>query len=368
MKKISYVLMLAAMIAACSSDDNNVESHQIEEGVLKSLKLEASATSVLIGDEVSFSLFDDAGKEVDGAIMLNGKEISKKYVFDKVGVFKVTGAKQGFNTSNEVSITVTEKELAPLTLKASAVEVEVGQKVTFEVKSEDIVVKEGVKIFDVKANKELAGLEFTATQVGDFEFLAKGEGFAESEKVTVKVKEAVVTFGNKLVVNGKELDIDYCTIDYKVIKRGELEDDIVAAVYDLGNGVYGNQYSFIVRTKDNSSAKKGFIFIEMLVPNPTIKMSEDGKVLDYGTRVLPTKDTKIKMKSIYSGIEGFSVYDTPRNIHKYTMDIKRFNFDLYPDNTNKYQGNMEFKFTYESESNFTMDFQFNGDSFIVEYD
>lgn len=371
MKKIGYALMLAAMIAACSSDDNSVEGPKTEEGVLKSLKLNASATAVLVGEEVTFSLLDDAGKAVDGAVMLDGKEIDKKYVFDKVGVFKVVGSKQGYNASNEVTITVSDKELAPLTLKASAVEVEVGQKVTFEVMSMDAAVKEGVKIFDVKADKELAGMEFVATAAGVFEFVAKGEGFAESEKVTVKVKEkeVSVSYENKLVVNGKALELDYCYIDYKVNKRGEWEDDIVPVVYKISEGVYGNQISFIVRTKDNESAKKGFIFIEMLFPNPTIKVNAAGEVIDYGERVYPAKNSKLKLKSIYSGITGFEVNDTPSKIKDYSFfDLKEFDFEYYPNSVNKYDGKLEFKISYKSNSSFDMNLEYKGDTFMIDYD
>ncbi|MEK6449948.1 MULTISPECIES: hypothetical protein [unclassified Myroides] len=348
MKKIGYALMLAAMIAACSSDDNSVEGPKTEEGVLKSLKLQASTTTVVVGGEVIFTLLDDAGKEVDGAVMLDGKEITKKYVFDKVGVFKVVGAKKGFNASNEVTITVSEKELAPLTLKASTTEVEVGQKVTFEVMSKDAAVKEGVKIFDVKANKELAGMEFVATAAGEFEFLAKGEGFADSEKVTVKVKEAVKVREAGMILNGIAAEFSMVSLEIEMVKGDVNNGKAAAKEVKMKNGAYGNQYSIVLGVAKNDKISRGFIFIDFLVENPTIKVDASGKVIDYGTRMLPDNKSNIEMESIYIGPQEAAFIDLGSKLQKYVFDFVSIKFDKEPSKPGTYKGIMDFDFTYTS--------------------
>lgn len=363
MKKIGYALMLAAMIAACSSDDNSVEGLKTEEGVLKTLKLKASETAVVVGGEVTFSLLDDAGKEVDGAVMINGKEISKKYVFDKVGVFKVVGSKQGFNASNEVTITVSEKELAPLTLKASVAEVEVGQKVTFEVMSKEAAVKEGVKIFDVKANKELAGMEFVATAVGEFEFIAKGEGFADSGKVTVKVKEAAKTLETKVTINGISHVLSSVNMELKMNK-----DDITKAKpIDMGNGVYGNEYSFTIVLNQNDKNNSGYIFLDFFVENPTIKVDATGKVTDYGKRVLPTKDSKIKWKAIWSSNDNYKVNNLGSSMKDVTAVFEKISYDKDPYRAGNYNGELAVGLKYKAgDVNFVLDLEFNGKSILRE--
>lgn len=363
MKKIGYALMLAAMIAACSSDDNSVEGPKTEEGVLKSLKLQASTTTVVVGGEVTFTLLDDAGKEVDGVVMLDGKEITKKYVFDKVGVFKVVGAKKGFNASNEVTITVSEKELAPLTLKASTTEVEVGQKVTFEVMSKDAAVKEGVKIFDVKANKELTGMEFVATAAGEFEFLAKGEGFADSEKVTVKVKEAVKTLGTKVTINGISHILSSVNMELKMTK-----DDVTKAKpIDMGNGVYGNEYSFTIILNQNDKNNSGYIFLDFIVENPTIKVDAAGKVTDFGKRVLPTKNSKVKWKAIWSSNDNYKVNNLGSSMKDAIAVFEKISYDTTPYRPGSYNGELAVGLQYKAgDVNFELNLEFNGKSILRE--
>lgn len=362
--------MLAAMIAACSSDDNSGEGHKIEEGVLKSLKLEVSATSVLVGEEVSFSLLDDTGKEIDGAIMLNGKEIAKKYVFNQAGAFKITGAKQGFNTSNEVTITVAEKERAPLTLKVSKAEVEIGEKVVFEVISQDVAVTDGVKIFDVKSNKALEGLEFIATEAGEFEFIAKGEAFVDSEKIVVKVKEAVKALETKLTINGKNLKIGYVNLDVKSVNPKGATSTPPAFVVDMGDGVYGNEYSIVVNVEPNENAgKRGFIFVDVWIANPTIKVDASGKVTDYGQRILPNKDSKLILKSVYSSIEGYSASDVGSRLSAFEMKFVKVNYESSPVRPNTYNGELEVMFKYISTTTpFDMNLEFNGESLFRERD
>lgn len=372
MRKIGYLMMMSVMIMACSSEDNNVKGHKIEEGVLKYLKLDASATEVVVGEEVSFTLLDDVGKEVEGTILLNGKEIAKKYAFGNVGKFKVKGVKQGFDISNEITITVLDKvvEKSSLLLIVNKTEVEVGERVTFEVFSGDASVKAGVKILDLKTKKEIEGFEFVAKEEGEFKFIATGEGYIDSEEIVVKVKEAKVIHETVLVINGKELDLAYCTVEYRLLDRGlNIEtDEVIGAVFDLGNGVYGNQYSLIIETKTNKEAQKGHVFVELLVPNPTIKVNKNGEVIDYGKRVLPTKDTEVKLRAIFSSIQGFEVNDTPRKVHEYKVDVDKFEFVDEPDEFGEYFGNMKLSFKYRSESNFVMDFKYDDEVYMVAFE
>lgn len=294
MKKVSLLLMLAVFaLVSCSSDDNKGSVTNTEIGVdkEKSLVLQASSTNILTGEEVTFKLVDDKGVEVDGDIMLNGSKITKSFVFTEIGTFNVTGVKEGYKTSNVVTVIVSE-------------------------------------------------------DVNDVENTTK------------------------LVVNDKELDLAFCTLEYRLLDRGVnvSTDEVVGAVFDLGDGVYGNQYSLILETRANDSANKGYMFIELLVPNPTIVMGKNGEVIDYGKRVLPTKDTKVKLRAIFSGIEGFSVNDTPKKVHEYSVVINKFDFAEEADDFGEYEGHLDLKFTYQSESDFKMDFQFNDVTYMVAFE
>ena len=188
MKKVVLTFSLAALVLAgtvsCSSDDNSSEQQQKQTLVLAS----ANGTDVTVNEEVIFVV--TVGTEVikDVQIEVNGKAAKNPYAFTEAGTYKVVAKKNGYNASNEIIITVSEVGIAKMmTLVVDHDTISVGEAVAFTVTEGDQAVT-GAELFmgDTKITSP-----YTFTQAGEFTVIAKKQGYVDSNRVTIKVKEVV---------------------------------------------------------------------------------------------------------------------------------------------------------------------------------
>lgn len=360
MKKIGYLFMLLVTIVACSSDDND----NTVGSKLQTLKLEGSAHSVLTGDEVVFSLMDEAGNVTEGDLKANNKAISNKVSFNQPGNYTVFGTKKGFRDSNSIEINVVDRDNAELMLQATRKRIAIGEQVSFTVTNNGEKVKksEGVKVYDVTADKELDGLSFTATSEGDFEFIAKGGVYTESERILISVVKEIET---KLIINGQEFEMNYVNMEVKILKADVNDDSGIkkATVVEMEEGVYGNEFMLAINTKDNPAAKRGYIFIDFYVENPTIKVDANGNVIDYGQRVLPSKKTKVVLKSVYSSIEGFKVMESSSKLGESNLNFVTVDYGTEEVLNNTFEGELGMEFGYKStKQEFNLVLDYSGES------
>lgn len=184
MKKIVLTFSLLALVmtgtVSCSSDDNSSEQQQLKTLVLAS----ANGTDVTVNEEVAFVV--TVGTEVieDATIEVDGKAAKNPYTFDKAGTYKVVAKKNGYNASNEITITVSEVGIARvLKLEANKTSITVGEDVSFAVKEgEEIIAGADLFIEDTKITSP-----YVFTQAGEYHIIAKKQGYADSNRVTITV-------------------------------------------------------------------------------------------------------------------------------------------------------------------------------------
>ncbi|MEK6507813.1 hypothetical protein [Myroides sp. C4067] len=365
MKKIGYLILFLFTLVSCSSDDNSnkeVKTRTVET----KLKLTASSTAVLVGEEVTFTTTNDKGETVDGSIVTDGYIIKANHAFDKPGKYTVKSIKKGYEQSNEVTISV---DLSTLSLRINKTEVTAGEKVSFEVYSADKLVTENIKIYLEGQDKPLENNEFITKKEGEYTFIAKAEGYNDSEKVKLTVLEDMSPYGNYLILNDDKFELDRFNLDHNVIT---VDGKLVSEVFKTAQGELANLYTLIITNKANDKAKRSYIFIDLWVVNPTIKAAADGTIIDYGKRILPTNDAKVMVRSVYSSITGYEISDMFTSIKD--VDFKIRNLDIEETGTKgKYTGKAEIMFRYSSDpentknTGKTIDFQFNGDTYIKEY-
>lgn len=89
------------LIFACSKSDN-----QPKEKTMPLLLLTASATEIIVGDEINFKTTYE-GKNIDADIYIGSQKInSSKHTFEDVGTYLAVAKKEGYTDSKEAQITV----------------------------------------------------------------------------------------------------------------------------------------------------------------------------------------------------------------------------------------------------------------------
>lgn len=109
-KKTSFATILIATIAmvfslnSCSSDDSNKGGGG--GGDPKTLILTASSTSILVNEEITFTIKQDDKTISDAKIYANDIEIENPKTFNEAGTFLVIAKKEGAEDSNPITIRV----------------------------------------------------------------------------------------------------------------------------------------------------------------------------------------------------------------------------------------------------------------------
>lgn len=163
----------------------NSDTLTITVNELGKLKLEASKTIALVGDEVMFSVSMDGEPVDDADVFVNNEKIEgRSFLFEEEGEYKVFAKKEGYFTSDTLRITVGMPEKIILTV--SSTKVSVGETVNFGVTVNGEPLLEASIFVD---DEKLTGNSIDFAEPGKYKAYAKKEGYLNSDTLTITVKE-----------------------------------------------------------------------------------------------------------------------------------------------------------------------------------
>lgn len=301
MKKIILFFIASLSLLSCSNDDDV----SVESNAEQVLYLISEQTSIFLNDSLSFIVKNAEAETIEADIYVDGIKASNPFIFDKVGVFKVTAKKDGMSESNAIEIAVESKELK---LGVNRTDLFLQSKAIFSVKwlKEDVL--DEVKIYNVATNEVVEDGIFVATEVGDFSFVARGGNFEDSNVITLKVqerdtREKFIINENEYAINGVSISIE--RMEVLDANTGEIFE--IDKVFDLGNGVYANQYNFLFKSYQAGRLER--VFFTYLVPNNTIKV-ENNSIVDLGKRVFPSEVENIFYYETWVVVDDYQFYIT----------------------------------------------------------
>lgn len=316
MKKLLFLFLGLSLLASCSKDDNGV----IDQGRLGELVVHIEQKEFHAGDRTSIRVTDVKGEEVKGArIFVNDVRSNPLYEFTDGGKYIIMAKKDGYTASKAVEVVV--KGLEILKIKASNNDLHLGDILKFVVvDANDSEVKD-VKIYDVKTGVEVKDNVFNATAEGEFAFVAKKLGYKDSPVFLVKVSKIANLFG----FQNKRFAIDNIFVNVKQIKLAN--GNVVDKVHVVKGKAMNEVLVMAMEIYDDFTYN--YMEVVVLVPNPTVKLDGNNKVIDYGKR-LSFKDTtgSIVISSLTTDVKGVSnVYSVADNqLKKY--DLSAFTIDV----------------------------------------
>ncbi len=333
MKKIIVcfsLLLFAIVIVACSSDDNQVSENN-------ELFISANKSKLAIGEEITFSAFDQNDKEVtDVEFYVSGTKVTQKHKFNQKGIYYGIAKKKGYKNSRSINISVLDADgeavLSKLKMTVDKPTVVLGEKVTFEVKIDGKVVTSGYKIKYYQGDV-IESNPLVLDKPGINKFVVTKDDYATSEIVEVNVKLVPTATPQTYTVNGKKYEIEEFQLEF-VTPREDPNPTVyydikgayilfrVVAIHNVPNfaeifmkvhiAKLGTSFIYPHEVdKSRISFRSGSAFVDMLVPF-TIKADgiDDettvtfGKILDennIGTLdfYFKSKDNSLEVK--YSG-------------------------------------------------------------------
>lgn len=262
---ISILILLSGVVLYSCLKDTPFE--------IKKLELKASSINIYLGDEVLFDVLVD-NKPVTASIFIDDEKISGNgYVFEDVGTFEVIAKLEGYLDSEVIVITVVKKP--GLNLFASSTSVTVGGNVTFSVTSGEETLEADIYI----DNQKISGSTYIFNNTGTFKVVAKLDGYADSDELSVTVREPqyktdIYVAGTevsgasqiaKYWENGSSVSLTSGTIAYATSIYVYNDDVYVAGFEENSNGVNvamywknGRQYPL---TNGASDAEAHSIFV-----------------------------------------------------------------------------------------------------------
>lgn len=174
------------LLPGCSSDKSETELDEKTQ-----LILTASSVEVKKGDEVTFVTTAN-GEVIEANIYIEGTKIeSANHTFEDVGEYEVVAKREGYTDSEKTVVKVSndsEIDKKQLLLIASSLEVEKGDEVTFVATANGEAVEADIYI----AGTKIESVNHTFEDVGEYEVVAKKEGYTDSEKTIIKAYKIVV--------------------------------------------------------------------------------------------------------------------------------------------------------------------------------
>lgn len=219
MLSFSLLALVLTGTVSCSSDDNSSEKQKMQTLELSSL----NGTNVEVNASVTFTVAIGTTAVEDAHIYVNGKQSTNPFTFTEVGSYKVVAKKEGYNDSNEITITVTEAgNTKTLVLEASKSNVAVDEQVAFTVKDGENTVTDA----DLYIGSTKISTPYIFTTAGEYQVVAKKQGFQDSNIVTITVEEAADTgvIGTWIPVNVK-VTIFGEVMDMPYPKQEDCDDD-----------------------------------------------------------------------------------------------------------------------------------------------
>lgn len=316
MKSKIYLVIIAVLtLVGCSNNDDN--SVVIEDYGKLLLKLEQ--TNVTVGESVAFKVTNNKKELVNSNIFIDGKPALINHTFLKEGVFEVIAKRKGYEDSDVLRVNVGAKRLV---LKAERTSIELSEYVSLSVLYNNKVVDEEVVIYNTKTNEPLDSQWFYPSEIGTYSFIAKAEGYSDSEEVVIEVKEPL----NKFVFDGKSIKID----DFILIMRREEHIDksgnsiFVDEIMELPDGRLANVYYFLFGKQ--MGEYWDVVFLDFYVVNSTV-VKKDGKIVDYGVRALPKKGEDIIIKDAFIYADGKIADILHTDISSFTTVLSNLEID-----------------------------------------
>ncbi len=265
MKKIFILFTLAFLaigITACSSDDNTVEIENT-----KDLFLKIDRSRIKVNETVSFTAIDSDSKPVDAVFFINGLKVGKKHKFEKRGIYVVTAKKAGYKISSPLAVQVlAEGEIVTKTLEltASKYEVLTGETIDFKVTDGNNIV-EGVPIVNAETSETL-DQNWTPNIPGVYKIKSFGNGYLESNVITIVVKQKTVDAKKNFTIEGGKFNINKVELAVKT-----------TATYEpilFYEDVDGKRVSFYIFTIFYSETNQEFLSYSMkvIIPEGTTKL------------------------------------------------------------------------------------------------
>lgn len=300
MKKLLFFLIIGLSFLSCSTDDNQVEGIENQE-----LFLIVENASIFIYDSLFFVIQDANAESVDADLYVNGIKVSNPFVFEKEGQYDVVAKKKGIADSNIVKVTVSAKQLV---LAVDKENLFLQGRAIFTATWQGEDVSSTVSIYNIETNEIVQDGMFYGDEIGEFKFQAKGKGFVDSNVTTILVEERQTD--GKFIINDNEYLISGVSISVErmdVLNETDGKTIEIDKVFDLGNGLYANQYNFLF--KSYQSGKLERVFFTFFVPNETIKV-ENGAIVDLGRRVFPNEVNSTLYFETWVVVNDYMFYST----------------------------------------------------------
>lgn len=337
MRSVFIFLVFCASIIGCSSSDNSDEVWKDK------LVLTVENTVVEVGNRVLFTVKDDKGEVVSAAIYVEGELVGNPVLFDKEGVFTVVAKRQGYKASNVVKVTVGKKSAEQLILRSSDRLLHIGEKNTFSVWVNDEPVP-GALVYNLESGIPMRNMEFVPQKIGNYTFVARRDGYSESEIVHLKVMEVY----NKMMINGRILDNNrvYLDVDRELIKNEKGEDIEVDKIWELSDGRFANHYALEVITDD------GNLIVMLLVVNEDI-VRVNGKLLNRDKRKVPNSEAEILFNGLAFIDKEVAIFEPVGNELKFDILFKEMNLvnNGIGFGASGKRGNMFLEFEFKSKEN-----------------
>lgn len=316
MKKLLFLFLGMSLLASCSKDDNAV----IDKGELRELVVHIDQKEFYAGDRTPIRVTDAKGEVVKGArILVNDVPSNPLYEFTNGGKYSIMAKKNGYMASRAVEVVV--KGLETLQIKASSNDLYLGDILKFVVVDANNSEVKDVKIYNVKTGVEVKDNVFNATTEGEFAFVAKKSGYSDSAVFIVKVTKLANLFG----FQNKRFTIDNIFLSIKQIK---LANGSVVDKVQVVNGKAMNEV-LVMAVEFYDDFSYNYIELIVLVPNPTVKLGSNNKVIDYGKR-LSFNDTtgSIVISSLTTDDKGVTNQYSVANNQLKKYDLSAFTLDV----------------------------------------
>ncbi|HLW06308.1 MAG TPA: hypothetical protein VKY45_01995 [Marinilabiliaceae bacterium] len=183
---VGLLLCSVLLLSSCSKDNTETEIDEKAQ-----LVLAASSLEIEKGEEVTFAITAN-GKSVEADIYIEGTKIENTtYIFKEVGEFEVVAKNEGYIDSEKIVVKVLDlpkDEKNQLVLSASSLEIEKGEEVTFTTSIDGEAVEADIYIKGTK----IESANYIFEEAGEYEVVAKKDGYVDSEKVIIKAYKLVV--------------------------------------------------------------------------------------------------------------------------------------------------------------------------------
>lgn len=267
-----FLFLGMILLFSCSKDDNSLT----DSNYLGELVVSVSQQDISEGDKVFINVKNEKGELVEGArVFINNQQVNRLYEFTSAGKFRIVAKKAGYRDSKAAEVTV--KRFDMLLLSADKQEIFIGERVIFSIKNGSNELVKDAKVYDVNTGAVLEDNIFVPSEVGEYRFIAKSPKFKSSVEVIVKVNLLTNSFGfGEFKFDAESI---FGSIRQTKLSNGKVVDKVVVV-----NGVPMNEI-LVMAMKFNDDLTYSYLDFTVLVPNSTIKVDKDNKVLDYGKRV-----------------------------------------------------------------------------------